>query len=105
MISKKYRLSRKEIGRVHKKGRKISIGNIAIKYLFNNLEYSRWAINIPTATMKKATDRNRLRRIIYNSLKDINLERGVDCLINIYKTGDEAETLRQVEGILKEINV
>ena len=88
MLRKKYRLSRKQIGFIHKKGRRLNVEGISIKCLANRLGYSRFAVNVPVSVSKKATERNRIRRIIYDEIGKIKPSGSIDCLINIYHKAD-----------------
>lgn len=94
MLSKKFRLTRKQIGFIHKGGRRMSVDKINVKFVPNRLLYSRFAVNVPTSVYKKAVDRNRLRRIIYAEIGKIKMAAAYDCLINIYSQ-DSEENIRQ----------
>ena len=59
--------------------------------------YSRFAVNVPVSVSKKATVRNRLRRIVYDEIGQACPEcsrrakpaGSVDCLIGVYQKQDE----------------
>ena len=99
MLSKKFRLSRKQIGLIYKRGRRFSADGLSIKCLANNLGYSRFAVNVPTKVSKKATERNRIRRIIYDEIGKSKPSGSGDCLINIYNKTDEALLRAKIKKI------
>lgn len=84
MLPKLYRLrGQKNFKTIAEKGRSIFLKEIGLKYLKNNLPYSRFAFIVSTKVEKKATFRNkikrRLREIIQQNLKKI--KPGFDILI------------------------
>ena|SRR3990167_4255743 len=99
MLAKKFRLSRKEIGLIHKKGRRLSSDGISIKCLANRLGFCRFAVNVPVSVSKKATERNRIRRIVYDEIGKTNPQGSIDCLINIYSKTEE----KLLRGKIKKI--
>ena len=99
MLSKKFRLNRKQIGLIHKKGRRFNFGGIGVKYLPNRLEFSRFAVNVPVKVSKKATERNRLRRIVYDEIGMAKPTGAVDCLIGIYRKDDEVAVRQKIKKI------
>lgn len=106
MLSKKYRLSGKDINWLHRKGRRLNAEGMAIKCLTNRLGHSRFAVNVPVKTAKKATERNRIRRVVYDEIgKNKNcLGKGsFDCLISIYQKDDEAALRAKIEKICANI--
>lgn len=107
MLSKKYRLSRKEINLIHKKGRRFGVGGIGVKCLKNQLGYSRFAVNVPVSVSKKATERNRIRRIVYDEIGKTCLPAGrakptggTDCLIGIYRKDEETAIRQKIKSCL-----
>jgi len=107
MLSKKFRLNRKQIGLIHKRGRRFSLpageaglGKIGAKCLPNHLEFSRFAVNVPVKVYKKAVDRNRLRRLIYDKAGQLNLK-GYDCLIGVFRPlTDEKNEIQQLKKLI-----
>ena len=89
MLAKKFRLTRKQIGFIHKKGRRLSAEGVAIKCLANRLGFCRFAVNVPVSVSKKATERNRIRRIVYDEIGKTKPSGSIDCLISIYRPMDE----------------
>ena len=102
MLAKQYRLTRKQIGLIHKKGRRFSMGKIGIKYTPNQQEHARYAINISTSVYKNATDRNRLRRIVYEEVGKLNLK-PYDFMIGIFSPLEEKDARAQIQKIFKQI--
>ena len=103
MLSKKYRLSRKQITLIHKKGRRHNADQISLKFLPNTLGFGRFAVNVPTSAYKKATDRNRLRRVVYQEIGKSSLNQPFDFLISIYRRESEENILKKVKEILSKI--
>jgi len=100
MLSKKFRLNRKQIGLIHQRGRRFSFGKIGAKCLANYLDYSRFAVNVPVKVYKKAVDRNRLRRLVYDSAGRLNLK-GYDCLITVFSPlSDEKNEIQQLQKLV-----
>lgn len=100
MLSKKYRLNRRQVQQVLKKGRGQNFGGIGVKSLPNNLSYSRYAVVVPKVVSKKATERNRLRRIVYEDIYS-KKNAGCDFIIRIYKMpSKENAMLTEIKTIL-----
>ena len=102
MLSKKYRLTRKQVGYVYQKGKRFSLGEIGVKYFPNRLEHARFAINIPAKVYKKAVDRNHLRRIIYDEVGKLPIL-GYDFIISLYKSVDEENIRSKTKEIFNRI--
>jgi len=103
MLAKKYRLSRKQIGFIHKRGRRLGLEKISVKFSPNRLDFSRFAVNVPTSVYKNATDRNRLRRIVYDEIGKMKMLSPYDCLINIYSQDSEEKIRQKTREILSGI--
>lgn len=99
MLAKKFRLSRKQIGLIHKKGRRLNTEGINTKCLANRLGFCRFAVNVPVSVSKKATDRNRIRRVVYDEISKSKPVGNIDCLINIYSKIDEAILREKIKKI------
>lgn len=99
MLAKKFRLTRKQIGLIHKRGRRLNVEGISIKCLANREGYSRFAVNVPVSVSKKATDRNRIRRVVYDEIGKTKPTGSIDCLINIYQKPDEAILREKIKKI------
>ena len=70
MISKKYRLSEKEVKKVLKRWKPFFSYWLVLNYLKNNLEKNRFAIVIWAKTVKNNVERNFFRRKFYNLVKE-----------------------------------
>ena len=85
MISRKHRLSKdKDINAVHG-GEKFFTNHFVIKYIPNNLNYSRFTILVSNKVSKSAVIRNRVKRFVrglfVSSFKDI--KPGYDILLSV----------------------
>jgi ribonuclease P protein component len=69
MIAKKFRLRRWRAQMILKKGNSKHIGKFIVKYLPNNKPFHRWALVVSRKFSKLATERNRKRRQIYESIR------------------------------------
>ena len=65
MLTKDFRLTKKEFSEVFKKGRTFQFADFVIKYTPSSLPHSRFAISCGLKISKKATQRNLLRRRLY----------------------------------------
>ena len=54
MLAKKYRLSRRQINLIYKRGRGRNFGLLGMKFVENRCLFPRFAVAIPLAVMKKA---------------------------------------------------
>ena len=71
MLSKKNRVSRKEIGEIFKFGRVVYSSNFFLKYVVNKgSKTPKVSFSAPKSVSNKAHKRNMLRRIGYDSIKD-----------------------------------
>ncbi len=84
MLAKLYRLTKnKDFARVAKEGKAAYAKELALKWIENNLDYSRFGIIVSLKVDKKAVIRNKIKRRIRVILKE-NLEeikKGFDFLI------------------------
>ena len=95
-LARKYRLNKKDLKRIFKQGKTVANSFFFIRFLENELEHMRVAVIISSKVSKKAAVRNRLRRIIVESIRTGNfLEGSYDLAITV--------TLNIVEKPSKEI--
>lgn len=99
MLSKKYRLARREINLIYKKGRSQNFNQIKVKFLDRPGQiFPRFALVVPQKVLKKAAARNRLRRVVFSEIEQILKNKKIqprDYLIRFYAAPDE-KTLRQI---------
>lgn len=69
MIAKKYRLKRNEIDFILKKGFSLVTGKFIVRYTKNKEKYSKYCAIISKKFYKKAVERNRLKRKIFEALR------------------------------------
>lgn len=84
MLPSKYRLTKnKDFARVAKLGQAFFGPELGIKWIKNNLLYSRFGISISLKIDKKAVVRNRIKRILRAILKEnlSKISKGFDFLI------------------------
>jgi len=70
MLSRLYRLRKKDIERLYKKGSVTRLNSILVRVGPNKTSHARFAVDIPKKTLAKATARNRARRLIQEFLKE-----------------------------------
>ena len=68
MLPKIRRLSRRDLNVCSLSGKTLRLPNFWLKYLANNLEYSRFGVVTSTKLAKSAVIRNKLRRNIYRNI-------------------------------------
>ncbi|MGA2666708.1 MAG: ribonuclease P protein component [Patescibacteria group bacterium] len=105
MLAKKYRLNRKEINLIYKKGRGKRGGEMGVKYLTNTLANSRYSVIIPKAVVKKVTERNRFRRVIFDEISRLKPVRNLDIIVRVFRISDEKSLRTSVQNILKSLDV
>jgi len=71
MLPKKFRLGKKEIERLNKKGNFFRQDFLLAKIISNRTNHSRFATIISSKISKKATSRNRLKRKTFALLENI----------------------------------
>jgi len=99
MLNKKYRLTRKQINILYRKGKSNNFGGISLKSYPNSLEYPRFSLVIPKSLVKKVTERNRLRRIIFDELGKTKGAAHNDYLIRLFKVEDELHLRARIKNI------
>lgn len=75
MLAKKYRLPVQSA--IGKKGKEIRLPDFLVKIFSSSNAYARFGVILKKGTVKKASDRNKMRRLIFNCIrmrqKDFNL--------------------------------
>ena len=100
MLAKKYRLKKdREFKKIYRLGRKIKEDFFVIRYLENNLPYSRFGFVIAKTVIKKATKRNLLKRkiseIIRLNQKKIITGRDIVVLIQYQPPDQKSQELAE----------
>lgn len=107
MLPKKYRLNRRQINLIYKKGQSKKFGHIGVKFLTNNLTFPRFAVVVPLSAAKKAVARHRLRRIIFDELQKLLENKNIqnkDYIMRVFQTPIDEKILRPiVRGIFQNV--
>ena len=104
MLSKSNRLQKKkDFDVVFKKGRGIKEDFLFLKIINNNLKDSRFGFIIPNKVLKKATQRNRIKRKLREWIKNniIQIQKGQDIVLMVNSFSKEKEN--NLENTLKNI--
>lgn len=73
MLLKKNRADKKAVEKIFKDGKTINSPELTFRFLFTGGKEKRISVVVPKGIVKKAVDRNRLRRVAYSVLqKNIN---------------------------------
>lgn len=72
MLSKNQRISRNRLNYLLKKGLKINNSYFLVKYALNKGEQNRYSVIVSKKILKLATDRNHLRRQLYQAISTLN---------------------------------
>lgn len=116
MLPKKNRLIKeKDFKKIHQKGKGFfsEKQNIAIRFIENGAPETRIGFSIGKVFSKKATQRNRIKRMLRESFQAYlkNIKPGFDMVVFYKKTGQNnkpaefKELLRQTEEVLKKNNL
>jgi|WetSurMetagenome_2_1015567.scaffolds.fasta_scaffold1117986_1 ribonuclease P protein component len=92
---------------IFKEGKTVKSSFFFIKYLNNSLGYLRCGLVVPIKISKKSVDRNRIRRILSEAIKNF-LNISIDAIITatpliLEKSSDEIK--RQIDLAIKKIHV
>ena len=93
MLKKQFRVTKeKDFQKVYKKGLFNNGKYLKINLLSNRRDLSRIAVVVSKKTEKKATKRNKVKRIVREAVKEIylNLSDGYDIILNVKKEALEA---------------
>ncbi|MBI2064024.1 MAG: ribonuclease P protein component [Candidatus Yanofskybacteria bacterium] len=81
-LAKKRRLSKKDVNRLFKRGKTVKNSFFFIRFLKNDAGYLRVAVVVPAKISKKATARNRIRRVLVEAVRSGHfLEKSYDLAI------------------------
>lgn len=112
-LPKKARIkSRKDFERIFKTGREINHDGLRVKFKKNQLAGHRGAIVVPVAAFPKAVERNRLKRLVSESLgailratvndSTVAKKKFMDILVIVHP-GIKNKKLSEITAILKNI--
>lgn len=94
MLARKYRLrTTKDVARVYRRGQAVRGSSMSLKWLANQQGHMRAAVVVSKKVAPRAPLRNRIRRRVYEHLRQISAvqEQPVDLIFNIYS--DELATM------------
>ena len=97
--------SKKDLDQLFKKGTTVKGAFLFIKYIKNNLQFSRFIVIVSARLYKKSSSRNRIKRIINEQLKLSldNIENGYDILISVKNRAEEDCFKRDLPKVLEVI--
>lgn len=104
MLKKTKRLTTKEFQEVFQKGKRVSSPLFLLSYL--DIKKEGFAISVPKKIYKKAVDRNKTKRLIFNSLKTLNSLPSIGVVIVVRKKLDnmtQKETCDELLDVFKKI--
>ncbi len=105
MLAKDNRLTKKnDLGNVFKNGRAVRNDSLVFKFVENKRNNPRFAFVISKKVSKKAVLRNRIKRIISESvrLKTRRLKKGIDGLF-IVLPGVREEDFKKIDNVVERI--
>jgi len=103
MLSKKRRISKKEIEVILKTGKRLNSPHLSLYISKTNLGCSRFSFSVSKKVCPKAVDRNKYRRRGYSVIQKINqIKPGYDCLF-VFKKGSSGIKHDIVEGEISEL--
>jgi len=84
MLPQDQRLTKKpDFVLIFKKGRRLASKYILIRYIYNDLEYSKWAVVASLKVSKKAVERNLLKRRVRRVITNIKPQKSINAIIYI----------------------
>ena len=66
MLKRSFRLAKKDIDRIYKKGQKAAQELFVVRFVSNRSGHARFSVIISKKVLAQATDRNQAKRKIYN---------------------------------------
>lgn len=109
MLSKKYRFhSRGGIKYTYKKGKTIRTTKLSLVYAPNKFQKQRFAVVVSKKVCKKAVDRNRIRRRVYEAIRAElpNYKTSNDCIFIVFsrniKNIDFIELRNTIHSLLQQ---
>lgn len=107
MLAKPFRLTKRDMDRLYKKGANLRQDFIFARVLANRTDHCRFAVVISKKVLAQATDRNRLRRLIYQDLARLKAKwqnQHLDLALNIKTAPAEKEIGWTLERLFEKIN-
>lgn len=104
MLPFKNRLTRKEdFQLVHKNGKFFSVKSLSLLCLPNNLTQTRIGFVVSKKNLKKATDRNRIRRFLREAFRQkiANIKPGLD--IVVHSKLEKSAKLKEIETLVNDL--
>ena len=105
MLARSFRLQKKDIDRIYKKGKVLRQDSFLVRILLNPTGHCRFSVVISKKVLPKAHDRNRAKRLVYEFLqKNQNLYQNLHLDIALFpKNFHEENTLLTLNKILSEL--
>ncbi len=103
MLKRNHRLRKKDLSRLFKKGETRKINKFFVRFLLNKYKHPRFAVIISKNIFSKASQRNRIRRLIFNVLKENiqDFKKNIDLSLTLKKEIAEEEIEENIQEILK----
>jgi ribonuclease P protein component len=110
MLPKPHRLPSPRIREVFEKGKRIHDASFQLILLKNDIDVSRFAVLVPVRIDKRATIRNRMRRIVREAIRHLvpEVAGGWDVVVMVKKdlsVVKQTQVLEQLHSILARGNV
>lgn len=106
MLSRRHRLHKnRDVQRVLRKGARLSGSGVRVSYQTTRRPTARFTVVVSAKTLKRATDRNRIKRQIRAALHQFIIEHhpfGLDVVLTVTK-GDAALVMLQTAQLLATI--
>ena len=106
MLPSSRRLTSAEVPLILKVGKGASFGPIRVKYTYRTgrVSTSRFAVVVSKKVLKKAVDRNRVRRRVYSAVSAATFPRPVDAVVLLSSGALSGDELRlNVRGALSKV--
>lgn len=98
MLAKKYRLNKRELSGLYKKGNIFKYEQITTRFNLNKTNHNRFAVVISKKILAKATERNAFRRNVYEMIKDVVGLGNHDVALFFYKTNITKDDILKILG-------
>lgn len=106
MLARCFRLKKRDIARIYKKGQRLNKDFLLTRYISNTAKSSRFAVVIPKSVVKGSVGRSRLKRKTHEALQEFRvlLKQNYDIILSFRKIPDEKIIAPVVKEILSNIN-